>query len=93
MARTLCLYMAFNVLTPWWWCEALLGEPFIIRDEEVAIVWGAFSLLLSVLFMVYYVGFVWRKRCSKTEAALDEQVNAGQAHNQVQSKESELAEV
>ena len=51
-----------HIFLPWRWAESLLGEPLIIKDELVVNIWGAINLFLAVIWTVYYVGFVWRRR-------------------------------
>lgn len=87
MIRTLNLYAVIQVVSPWNWISEVLGEPVIIENEMIPIIWGACHLGLAVIYLVYYVVFVWKTRvystAAKEETQLDEVVSvAGHADDQ-----------
>ena len=57
---------SFFLYIPWSWPELLFGEPFYIKDEMVPIVWGSINLFLAVIWLIYYLAFLWRKRIGQT---------------------------
>jgi len=75
MIRVTNLWIHY-VLWPWSWAERLFGEPVIIKDEMVPIVWGSINLFLGVVWTVYYVGWVWRKRISAIQRKADIETHA-----------------
>jgi len=62
MVRVQCLYVYIMVAAPWVWIPLVLGEPVVIEDELIPIVWGSLNLFGAVCWTLYYVGFIWRKR-------------------------------
>jgi len=62
MVRTVNIYVVAQVASPWTWDEYVIGQPVIVEDQSVPSIVGAIHLLLAVCWLVYYVGFLWRKR-------------------------------
>lgn len=56
--RAMNLWLTMLCL-PWSWPALLFGELLIIKDEMIAIVWGAVNLTLAVLYLIYYVWTLW----------------------------------
>jgi len=62
MVRTVNIYVVAQVASPWTWDEYVIGQPVIVEDLSVPSIVGGIHLVLALCWLVYYVGFLWRKR-------------------------------
>lgn len=69
MIRAVNIYVVAQVESPWAWNSLVMGEPIIVEDPMVPTIVGGIHLVLAVLWFIYFMGFIWRKRlgiCMKT---------------------------
>ena len=74
MVRAVNVYVVAQVESPWAWNSLVMGEPIIVDDPQVPTVVGGIHLLLAVLWFVYFMGFIWRKRLGICEKKVQHSV-------------------